>query len=98
MSSSGGATKKANAASSHPDLNEGPVDLQSTALTPELRELVDIGCALVSDMGCHSAEICKQLWYSHFTTIHDRHHAIGDASKTQLLGQRGPKPPAMSLR
>ena len=26
--------------SSHPDLNEGPVDLQSTALTPELRELV----------------------------------------------------------
>jgi hypothetical protein len=34
--------KKANAASSHPDLNEGPVDLQSTALTPELRERVDI--------------------------------------------------------
>jgi hypothetical protein len=51
----------------------------------------------VSDMGCHSAEICKQLWYS-LTTIHDCHLAIGDASKTQLLGQRGPKPPAMSLR
>jgi hypothetical protein len=29
--------------SSHPDLNEGPVDLQSTALTPELRELIDHG-------------------------------------------------------
>jgi hypothetical protein len=33
-------------ASSHPDLNEGPVDLQSTALTPELRE--PVACAGLS--------------------------------------------------
>jgi hypothetical protein len=28
--------------SSDPDLNEGPVDLQSTALTPELPEQLDV--------------------------------------------------------